>query len=186
VHPVPRKTAVFDQILNFGGSCTLPTPRRNLTCESGRIIYCGSAGEECTTTVYWLTVTKMISLQNCTTTYLLASLPLLLSRIASYTTYIDAAYYYRPSSVYCLSICRYIFHTSEPCENGWTDRDAVWVMDSGGPKEACIRWGPDPACEGAVIGGKDMPGHAQRHSAVSCAKMAEPIDLPLGLWTRVD
>jgi len=23
------------------------------------------------------------------------------------------------------------------------------------------------------------------HSAVSCAKMAEPIDLPFGLWTRV-
>jgi len=27
-----------------------------------------------------------------------------------------------------------------------------------------------------------MPGHVQRHSAVSCAKMAEPIDLPFGLW----
>jgi len=35
--------------------------------------------------------------------------------------------------------------------------------------------------------GKDMPGHAHvhRHSAVSCAKMSEPIDLPFGLWTRV-
>jgi len=28
-----------------------------------------------------------------------------------------------------------------------------------------------------------MPGHARQHSAVSCAKMAEVIDLPFGLWT---
>jgi len=27
----------------------------------------------------------------------------------------------------------------ESCKNGWTDRDAVWVMDSGGPKEPCVR-----------------------------------------------
>jgi len=52
-------------------------------------------------------------------------------------------------------------------------------MDSGGLKEACIRWGTDPVCEGAIIRGKDMPGHARRHSAVSCA---EPIKLPFGLW----
>ena len=30
-----------------------------------------------------------------------------------------------------------------------------------------------------------MPRHVRRHSAVSCAKMAEPIDLLFGLWTRV-
>jgi len=30
-----------------------------------------------------------------------------------------------------------------------------------------------------------MLGHTQKHSAVNCAKMAEPIDLPFGLWTRV-
>jgi len=29
----------------------------------------------------------------------------------------------------------------EPCKNNWTDPDAVWVVDSGGSKEACIRWG---------------------------------------------
>jgi len=33
--------------------------------------------------------------------------------------------------------------------------------------------------------GKDIPGHARQHSDVSCAKLAEPIDLPFGLWTRV-
>ena len=31
----------------------------------------------------------------------------------------------------CLSVC----HTSEPCKNVCTDRDAVWVEDSGGPRE---------------------------------------------------
>jgi len=31
---------------------------------------------------------------------------------------------------------------AESCaKNGRTDRDAVWVVDSGGSKEACIRWG---------------------------------------------
>jgi len=31
-----------------------------------------------------------------------------------------------------------------------------------------------------------MPGHAGRHSAVSCVKMAEPIDMPFGLLTQID
>jgi len=39
------------------------------------------------------------------------------------TTYIDAAYCYGPSTVVC--------HTSEPCRNGWIDRDAILVEDSG-------------------------------------------------------
>jgi len=34
--------------------------------------------------------------------------------------------------------------SSEPCKNGSTDRDVIWVEDLGGPKEPCIRWGPDP------------------------------------------
>jgi len=29
----------------------------------------------------------------------------------------------------------------ELCKNGWIDQDAVWVVDLGGPKEACITWG---------------------------------------------
>jgi len=27
-----------------------------------------------------------------------------------------------------------------------------------------------------------MPWHARRHCAVSCAKTAEPIEMPFGLW----
>jgi len=78
-----------------------------------------------------------------------------------------------------LSVCLSVCHTSERYKNGWTDRDVVWVMDSGEPKEACIRWSPDPACEGALIRGKGMPAHAhaRRYSSVSYAKIAEPIDL---------
>jgi len=65
-----------------------------------------------------------------------------------------AAYSYRPSSVVCRSVC----HASEPCKNGWTDRDAVWVMDSGGPKETRIRWGPDPHAKGQLSGERTCLG----------------------------
>jgi len=41
-----------------------------------------------------------------------------------------------------LSVCLSVCHTSELCKNGWTDRDAVSVEDSGGAKETCITWGP--------------------------------------------
>ena len=37
-----------------------------------------------------------------------------------------------------------------------------------------------------IISGKGMSGHVRRHSNVSGAKMAELIDMPFGLWTRVD
>jgi len=37
----------------------------------------------------------------------------------------------------------------------------------------------------AIIKVKDTLRHARRQSAVNCAKMAEPIDLPFGLWTRM-
>jgi len=44
-----------------------------------------------------------------------------------------------------LSVC----HDREPCKNRYTDRDAVWGVDSGGPKEAYIRRGCTlaPPCE---------------------------------------
>jgi len=46
-----------------------------------------------------------------------------------------------------LSVGVSVCHTSESCKNGCNDRDAVWVEDSGGPKEPCISWGPDPPME---------------------------------------
>jgi len=37
------------------------------------------------------------------------------------------------------SVCRSVCHTSKPYKNGRTDRKAVWVVDSGGPKEAQVQ-----------------------------------------------
>jgi len=39
------------------------------------------------------------------------------------------------------SVCRCVWHSSEPCKNGWTDRDAVWVENSGGSKESFVTLG---------------------------------------------
>jgi len=38
------------------------------------------------------------------------------------------------------------------------DRNAVWDEDPDGPREPCIRWGPDPSREGAFLSlGGDRP-----------------------------
>jgi len=50
--------------------------------------------------------------------------------------YVDAAYRYRPSSMVFRSVGR----SSEPRKNSWTNRDAVWVVGSDGPRESCVRW----------------------------------------------
>jgi len=55
------------------------------------------------------------------------------------TTYVDAVYCYRPSSVVCRLVGLSVCHTSEPCKNSWSNRDAIWVEDSGGPREPCTR-----------------------------------------------
>ena len=57
-------------------------------------------------------------------------------------------------------------------------------MDSGEPKEACIIWGPDPNTKGQLLGERMCLGIPD-NTAVSCAKMAELIDLPFGLCTQV-
>jgi len=48
-----------------------------------------------------------------------------------------------------------------PCfvqKNGSTDRDAVWVMDWGGPKKACVRCGVDPHAKGQLLRERTCPG----------------------------
>jgi len=55
------------------------------------------------------------------------------------TTYVDTAYCHRPSSVVCGSVC----HSREPCKNGWTDRDAVWVVYWPQPS-VCVSVCPSP------------------------------------------
>jgi len=58
------------------------------------------------------------------------------------------------------SVC----HDREPCNNGCTNRDAVWNVDLGGPKEPCVRWGRDShvwrgSFEGKKGPDQDTPGH---------------------------
>jgi len=40
-------------------------------------------------------------------------------------------------------VCLSVGHNCEPCKTGWTDRGAVWSIDSGGPKESCISYRSD-------------------------------------------
>jgi len=77
-----------------------------------------------------------------------------------------------PTELVCRSVC----HTSEPCKNGCTDRDAVWAEDLGGPKEPCIRWGPDPPWEGAIL---DVLNRLYRVNGVSASRVqrAPPTEL---------
>jgi len=53
-----------------------------------------------------------------------------------------------------LSVVLLVSHTSESCKNGWSDRVAVWVDDSGGPKEPCrpIMWVQIPRGKGNFKG----------------------------------
>jgi len=53
-------------------------------------------------------------------------------------------------------------------------------VGSGGLKEP-LTLGQIRPCEGAIFNGNDVPGHALRHPAESCAKMAELIEMPFGL-----
>jgi len=61
------------------------------------------------------------------------------------TTYLDAPYCYKPSSVVCLSIsqsvclsvCLSVCHSHEPCKDGWTDRDAIWVVQKRPNQSRC-------------------------------------------------
>jgi len=90
------------------------------------------------------------------------------------------AYCYRRTQVVSLSVC----HDCEPCKNSWTDWDVVWVVDSRGPKEPCsIRWGRDPHAKGQFCGVKEWP--IVGPSAMSCAKTAEPVKMPFGVWNRM-
>ena len=58
-------------------------------------------------------------------------------------------------------------------------------MDYGGPRKSRLRLGPDPSCEVAILRGGGGPVSSIGLSDLNCAKMAEPIEMPLGTWTRV-
>jgi len=55
------------------------------------------------------------------------------------------------------SVCVSAGHNHDSCKNTWSDRDAVWAVDSGGPKKTRIKWGRDPPGEGAILGDMSHP-----------------------------
>ena len=99
-----------------------------------------------------------------------------------YVHRLDTAYCYQPSSVVCRSVC----HTSEPCKNDCTNRDAVWVEFWGGPKEPRVLDGVQiPPLEGVILSGKVRSVVKHRDTLRSpVQKTAEPIEMPFGLWAR--
>jgi len=55
--------------------------------------------------------------------------------------YVHAAYCYRRGNVVCRYVCLSVCQLrSWALQNGWTDRDALRGVDSGGPNEPFIRW----------------------------------------------
>jgi len=71
------------------------------------------------------------------------------------------------------------------CKYGWTDRGAVWVAGSHGPKASGYMAGLDPPWERAILVDRRAHCKVQALSAVRCAKTAERINLPFRMWTRV-
>jgi len=63
----------------------------------------------------------------------------------------------------------------------------MWVVGSGGPKKELLDEGSDPHAKGKFVGKGTCRGIPDDtlHRAISCAKMAELIEMPFGLWTQV-
>jgi len=83
-----------------------------------------------------------------------------------------------------LSVCLSVCHSSEPCKNGCTDRDALWVEDSGGPRNHVLDGAPHCPWEGAILRWEEA-AHCKvyGHSAVVCVKMAELVESRAGsVW----
>ena len=54
------------------------------------------------------------------------------------------------------------------------------------PGNHVLDGGPDPPWEGAVLRENGRPSVKYRDTTVVCAKTAEPIGMPFGLWARMD
>jgi len=80
------------------------------------------------------------------------------------------------------SVC----HNCEPCKSGWTDPDAIWVV---GLRNRVLDGIQIPLLVGAILrGGRGSLLYCKvryRDTAMSCAKMAEPVEMPFRLWTRI-
>ena len=81
----------------------------------------------------------------------------------------------------CLSVSLFVCHTSQPCKNGRTNGDTIWVEDSGEPRELCIRWDPDPFMgRGNFNGGK---GHRIARYRVTLQSSLQTVQRRLN-WSK--
>jgi len=82
-------------------------------------------------------------------------------------------------------VCLLVCHDCEPCKNNRTDRDAVWLRTRVGPRN-CVFDGVQILPYKRQFRGEGT-AHCklQGPSVVSCAKMADPTEMPFVVWTRV-
>jgi len=60
-----------------------------------------------------------------------------------------------------------------------------WLRTRVGPRNHVLDGSRSPMGRGNLRGGKEWPIVKYKDTAVSCAKMAELIEMPFGIWTRV-
>jgi len=58
----------------------------------------------------------------------------------------------------------------------------LWTL-AGPRNHVHVDVGPDRPMLKSNFRGKDMSGHARRHASITYAEMAEPMQMPFGLWT---
>ena len=96
--------------------------------------------------------------------------------------YVGAACCYRPSSMVCQSVCLLQSWALQKLLNRSKYRLGCGLRLA----HSCIRWGPNPPCEGETLSRKGAAHcKVQGHSVMIFAKMTEPIELSYGMWTRV-
>jgi len=154
------------------------------------------------------TDTRTHQIRPLTAKYAKASILWLRFRPHRSTTYVDAAYCYRPSSMVCLSVRWSVCHTSKgkgneyrtpwgvlvgcsspllrPWARRWINHSSLWRMASATPdlrlpSQSQGIAAPRPLELQANALAITPPGY----TLVSPAKTAELIEMPFGMWTRV-
>jgi len=93
-----------------------------------------------------------------------------------------------PSSLICLSLflslCQRVTLVS-PAKTAETIKLPFAFRTRVGPMNYVLHEVQMPTWEGAILGGNRQTIVNNRHSAVVCAKTAEPIEVPFGLWARM-
>ena len=62
----------------------------------------------------------------------------------------------------------------EPCKNNWTDLDAVWALDSGGPRNHVLDGSRSPHAKGQFWGGKWLAERAVERARTTILLQRNP------------